>query len=182
MSLLRIYVHSFLTEAAMSVDNLQSKDAYISVRDYSDRALIYYSDSSGNSFDASIKGKIEIGDPQKEECDGAWEVKGSEVDSGWGPLLYDVAIEWATMNANGLVSDRDSVSHEAKNIWQHYYHNRSDVQSHSVDLDQCEFPDESHPDMAKNPHDDKYIGMSMRYTKEPRTMMKLMQIKRYVKP
>jgi hypothetical protein len=44
------------------------------------------------------------------ECGGAWEVYHTEATQGWGPMLYDVAMEYATQNGGGLISDRSAVS------------------------------------------------------------------------
>jgi hypothetical protein len=52
-------------------------------------------------------------------CKGAWVVQMvSPTSSGWGPLLYDIALEWSTKEGGvGLVSDRESVSGEARKVW-----------------------------------------------------------------
>lgn len=52
-------------------------------------------------------------------CAGAWTVAvTANTTKGWGPLLYDIALEWATMNSGvGLVSDRESVSPSAAGVW-----------------------------------------------------------------
>lgn len=47
---------------------------------------------------------------------------------GWGPLLYDVAMELATSKGDGLVSDRQGVSPAAQRVWR-YYETRPDVTS-----------------------------------------------------
>lgn len=169
-----------LTEAAMSVDDLEAEDIYIAVTDYGNNAVIYYADKWGNYNTSGVTGKVMIQEP-KEDCEGAWEVGESEAEHGWGPLLYDVAIEWATMNANGLTSDRDNVSWAARKVWQYYYWQRGDVDNHIVDLDRCEFPDEDFPDMADNPHADDYIGLAVRFTKSPDTIRQLMRRGRYVR-
>lgn len=46
---------------------------------------------------------------------------------GFGPRLYDVAMETATANGAMLTSDRTSVSDDAKNVWETYFNSRSDV-------------------------------------------------------
>lgn len=50
-----------------------------------------------------------------------------------GPLLYDVAMEVATLIGGGLTSDREIVSAQAHRVWQHYLNQRSDVKSHQLD-------------------------------------------------
>ena len=113
------------------------------------------------------------------ECGNAWVVGGSDADDGWGPLLYDVAIEWATQNGGGLISDRGSVSDDAQGVWNYYMRNRSDVTAHQLDdLNNSLTPEEED-------NCDQGIGrgtvtgmydtwvdsaLSKRYTKPPTTM------------
>lgn len=84
-------------------------------------------------------GKIYVGhiDPVLGRCqprtqDGktlgtAWEVKWSSATEGWGPLLYDVAMEAAAMLDRTLTSDRDEVSSSAQRVWNYYATRRPDV-------------------------------------------------------
>jgi hypothetical protein len=66
-------------------------------------------------------------------------VEYAEAPEGWGPLLYDVAMEAA--GPIGLTSDRKEVSDEARAVWRHYMTQRPDVRStlttidHEPDLD-----------------------------------------------
>lgn len=53
------------------------------------------------------------------------------VDSGWGPLLYDIAVE--ASGEIGLMSDRHEVSQEAKRIWDFYRDRRPDVEKIQYD-------------------------------------------------
>ena len=74
-------------------------------------------------------------------CHGAWEVVWSSVprvyrDAGWGPLLYDIAMEVA--GPAGLIPDRASVSDEALAVWTFYLNRRSDVQAKPTDLTSVE--------------------------------------------
>ena len=111
-------------------------------------------------------------------CGGAWMVGGAFAESGWGPLLYDVAIEWATENAGGLISDRGSVSLEAQQVWNYYLNNRTDVKEHQLDtLDNQLTPvDEDNCDqsIARSTITGMYSSwqdsaLSKRYTKAPTT-------------
>jgi hypothetical protein len=77
------------------------------------------------------------------DCAGAWVVAGTVADEGWGPFLYDVAIEWATKNGQGLAPDRSVVSPSATKVWDYYSNNRSDVKSTQLDdLENTLTPDE----------------------------------------
>ena len=68
------------------------------------------------------------------DCSDAYGINSSETASGWGPLLYDVAMEWASKNGSGLTSDRGSVSKDAYNVWNYYLRNRPDVESTQLDI------------------------------------------------
>ncbi len=79
-------------------------------------------------------------------CDGAWVIDSTDALSGYGPLLYDIAMEISTMDGSGLVSDRRSVSMEAHDVWQYYLDNRPDVT-----VFQCDDRDDSlTPDPSDN--------------------------------
>ena len=67
------------------------------------------------------------------DCDGAYYVILSKAAEGWGPLLYDVAIEVATIKGSGLVSDRTSVSLDAQEVWEKYMNSRPDVKKFQCD-------------------------------------------------
>ena len=68
------------------------------------------------------------------DCSDAYGIDHSETASGWGPLLYDVAMEWASKNGSGLTSDRGSVSKDAYNVWNYYLRNRPDVEATQLDI------------------------------------------------
>lgn len=66
------------------------------------------------------------------KCSGAYEVTLADVHiDGLGPLLYDIAMELA--GDAGIMSDREMVSPEARNVWQYYQKNRSDVEHSQLD-------------------------------------------------
>ncbi len=57
-----------------------------------------------------------------------WSVRHSGATKGYGPLLYDVAMEWATINGDGLISDyAGTTSNEAMRVWVFYKERRPDV-------------------------------------------------------
>tara|TARA_Y100000310_G_C20331079_1_gene645277 strand:+ start:29 stop:682 length:654 start_codon:yes stop_codon:yes gene_type:complete len=67
-------------------------------------------------------------------CLNGWSIKASEVEEGWGPLLYDLAMEWATKKGGGLMSDRNNVSKDAFAVWDYYDKRRSDIESIQLDI------------------------------------------------
>jgi len=68
---------------------------------------------------------------------GVYEVEGSEASGGYGPTMYDIAIEFATMNGAGLMADRDSVSRDAERVWTKYLKMRDDVVAHNLPNNMC---------------------------------------------
>ena len=62
------------------------------------------------------------------DCMGAFEVSSTGASSGWGPMLYDLAMEYATKKGGGLVSDRHGVSEDAYAVWKRYMDQRDDVE------------------------------------------------------
>ena len=51
----------------------------------------------------------------------------SRADHGYGPLMYDIALEYAYQLGMYIVPDRTGVSSAASNMWKHYKDKRSDV-------------------------------------------------------
>lgn len=104
-----------------------------------------------------------------------WEVLESQAGQGYGPLLYDIAMEYATLNGIGLMSDRVSVSEEAVGVWDYYLQNRvgKDVKAHQMDDKKNTLTPT--PDDNNNQHiSKKFAGAnwpdhptSKRYTKAP---------------
>ncbi len=124
-------------------------------------------------------------------CGGALNVVYAGAASGWGPMLYDVAMEVATEVGGGLTPDRSSVSNSAQNVWSYYFNDRGDVQSYQLDLKDREVeyyadlnlkkltPDIEEDDCLQSKsirsYEDKWdqSPLSKRYTKPPTTLNKL---------
>jgi len=68
-------------------------------------------------------------------CLNAWVITYSEAKGGFGPLLYDVAIEFASLdpNSSGLTADRSSVTKDAFKVWEKYLTIRPDVNKVQLD-------------------------------------------------
>lgn len=80
-------------------------------------------------------GRIWIGQNDHNPCLNAWSVAQTfPTSGGWGPILYDIAIEVATQEAGGLTSDRSEVSDEARAVWDKYDTARGDVEKVQLDL------------------------------------------------
>ena len=64
---------------------------------------------------------------------GIWRVKDSDADRGYGPLLYDVAMEMVNeLDDKGLARDTDTTSGAAERVWEHYAR-RPDVERFPLD-------------------------------------------------
>lgn len=194
MNLLREYIRELLKEAAMGVDALVSNDTYITIdKDGLTDYNVYYSDEKGNPKDSRIHvawGEVTIMRPDKGTgpCGEALNVVYAGAASGWGPLLYDVAMELATQVGGGLTPDRSSVSNDAQNVWSYYFNDRGDVQSHQLDLKDREVeyytdfnlkkltPEIEEDDCLQSKsiraYEDKWdqSPLSKRYTKSPTTI------------
>tara|TARA_R110002020_G_scaffold33876_3_gene102826 strand:- start:2583 stop:3182 length:600 start_codon:yes stop_codon:yes gene_type:complete len=81
------------------------------------------------------------------QCAGAWVIGLTQAKDGWGPMLYDLAIEMATlkrMGGGGVTPDRNTVSSEARRVWDYYLNNRSDIISKQLDnKENPQTPDEA---------------------------------------
>ena len=153
MKLLRKIIRQILLAEGMNTAALFPEDVVVVIdTELNTEVMIYYAvvdTSTGESHyireidrikdlnGNRIYGKVEIYSlPENYDvgpCSGAWAVGNSRAASGWGPLLYDVAIEWATQNAAGLIADRTLVSRDAENVWRYYMRNRKDVTAHQLD-------------------------------------------------
>jgi hypothetical protein len=109
----------------------------------------------------------------------AWHMR-SNADSGWGPLLYDVAMEWATLHGSGLMPDRAGLSSDSEAVWQHYYDNRKDVKIRQMDDLKNTFTPQDDSDNCKqyygisnSLYDLEHSPFSKLYTKEPTTIQNL---------
>ena len=187
MKHLRQYIRQLLLTEAMKTPADLPDDVVVVINADSKAASIYYgmanNPSEYASLDRSTMGAIDIyslkGHPGYGNCGDAWMVGGSGAKEGFGPLLYDIAIEWATQNGGGLISDRSSVSDDAQAVWSYYERNRDDVTAHQLDdLENTLTPeDEDNCDQEigratitgmYNTWQDSQL--SKRYTKPPTTM------------
>ena len=114
-----------------------------------------------------------------------WQVTSAATGQGYGPLLYDIAMEYATKNGLGLMSDRSSVSegeYGAVHVWNYYLENRdgNDVTAHQMD-DKANTLTDTYDDNV-NQHTPKGFApggkwpehsTSKRYTKAPTTLTAL---------
>jgi hypothetical protein len=112
----------FMNESAMGVAEIP-KDWGITIKDGTKKAIITLEDYR----EKKVMGKVVILNDDKVECIDALMVQSSEAPSGYGPMLYDVAMELA--GEKGIYSDRTAVTAAAQNVWEFYEHSREDIES-----------------------------------------------------
>ena len=77
------------------------------------------------------EGERMIGAP----CLTGYSIASAKATRGWGPLLYEVALEWASQGGRaGLMADRRGVSDYAVAVWDKYLA-RGDVDKKQLDID-----------------------------------------------
>ena len=140
MSRLREYVKELLAEAAKGPRDLPA-DISVKIDPDPHGVTITYTSSDGgppSMYSANpIVGEVmlEVLPPDEPlgPCGGAWMIGSTHATKGWGPMLYDVAMEYATMNGGGIIADRGAVSPSARNVWDYYMNNRGDVTGIQMD-------------------------------------------------
>ncbi len=139
---IRQFVREVIREAAVSVSAASSEGLALWVnKDASGVDITLYDPAAldenlaagvarADAATAAVRGTISLG-KSKHRCNGAWEVNSAAADQGHGPLMYDIAR--SVVPGGVIMSDRDSVSHEAKGVWHFYLRNRSDVEKLPLD-------------------------------------------------
>lgn len=180
---------NFLTEAAYSPEDLKDGD-FVKIVKEKDRAI-----RVGLILDGFHYGNVLISKPRNFKlpdgytakhtvdgpCAGGFIVRNSLVADGWGPLLYDVAMEVATIEGTGLIPDRNHISQDAFNIWDYYEKRRTDVDHKQLDdpnntltsikIDNCK--QDSSLDYSNTFSN---TPLSKIYSKEPTTLIKLVKM------
>jgi len=167
----------------------------IAIIESSDTASFVYASFDSNNFvhtthsvseesgPNGIYGTVSIMKLQEgRNCSGAWGIIGfSETAHGYGPLLYDIAIEYASKYGTGLVSDRGSVSDAAQGVWRYYDEKRSDVVSFQCDDMGNTLTDDPTDNMRQDIARSTIMGLydtfvdsplSRRYSKKPDSTIK----------
>jgi hypothetical protein len=185
----RKYLSEGMKTPADLLKDEDHEDLYIRSEREGDGIKFYYSNSDGEEIglgyiEINPAGGELLGGVEEGPCDGAWVVLWSEADKYWGPLLYDVAIEWATENGGqGLTPDRTRVSKKALAVWDFYLKNRSgvnDVNNSQLDNLDNELTKRNKQDNCNQTaartaagRDWHNSSLSKRYTKAPDTLRQL---------
>ena len=162
MSILREYIRALWTEAAMGPTDLP-EDVYVAIKPTGGGTKVYYAHEDGTRYKAepknwsvSPRGFVHFSH-RSTKCLGANEVIGSTAAQGWGPMLYDVAMELS--GEQGLMADRESLSGDAYNVWLYYMNSRGDVQKKQLDTEDNELTpndDDNCGTVTARDHDDSF--------------------------
>ena len=101
------------------LDDITNKSFEITIQEFDEKGRLI--DEPGSLIAVKLK------DNEKGCPDGTYEIIHSDAVSGYGPLMYDIAIEWSSVVGEGIMSDRQSVSSDAQNVWMKYFNDRPDV-------------------------------------------------------
>ena len=187
MKHLRQYIRQILLTEGMNTPDMLPDNVVVVIQQKDSMFYrVYYASKKHPKMPARDPyGKITFFRPNpnyRGNCDEAFVVGVAAADDGWGPLLYDVAIEQSTMAGKGLTSDRQTVSDEAQDVWWKYLTKRTDVESHQLDdLANTRTPEEEDncdQDIARSTITGATTTwvdspLSKRYTKAPTTIKAL---------
>jgi len=129
-NLLREYIRELLTESAIHpkiekyIKIAKNEGMRVTIKDHGDGGVVYIENAESHYGALTWRAPTKMDGP----CLGKMIVAQSEAHAGYGPLLYDIAIEYT----GGLAPDRNTVSREARRVWQ-YYDKRSDVFKDQLD-------------------------------------------------
>ena len=102
-----------------------------------------------------IHGELRIKMGRNFPYDGRYIVTNARAQKGYGPLLYDVALE--TVGKNGLKPDTNNVSDDAWEVWKKYGE-REDVESELLVMDEDQYHTVMPDDRAKNPKKNEHLA------------------------
>ncbi len=125
------------TAAMKSIDDLPD-DAMVNISPRRGGFIVEILNREGTDFSSLDLSLVEV---HRSTCGrNTYEVVDAiSTTPGWGPFLYDLAMEQAY--PKGLIPDRESVSRDAERVWEHYYHNRTDVDTEMLpSFEECEGP------------------------------------------
>ena len=167
----------FIVESSSkTVDDLIQDDYLITVTDLYpdvDMGIDGFVIAITEFADDTPLGHVEIGTSQFRDSCGKDTLTIYYADAsmirGYGPLMYDISMEFARKKGFWLMSDRENIAHNAVRVWDYYLNKRSDVMNEPLP-EGCPSPEEFSGE-ENNP-------LSYRYTKELDILPKLERVGR----
>jgi len=137
MKHLRQYIRQILLTESVDpkimsmIDKLESNGGHVEI--LPDRVIVYQpSKNNPTRWVAMVAYETTAGAGAGGRCGGADSVvQSATAKTGLGPLAYDVAIELT--GGLGMISDRSTVSKDARAVWDYYLNNRPDVEAVQLD-------------------------------------------------
>ncbi len=134
---LKELINEVLEEGMKTIADLP-EGVFITIEQGEFGPAAFYSNRKGKELPQSspIFGIVSMEKPYKVAdlaCDNGLMVAFTESTDGFGPLIYDVAMEMATILSGGLVADRLEVSKDALKVWNFYMRRRTDVSQKQLD-------------------------------------------------
>ena len=187
MKQLRQYIRGILLTEAMKMPSDLSASMYVLIEDTFDGYLeITINDYSKSYPHDGIVGELQVRKSSL-PCDGAWEIIGAFAEDGFGPMIYDIAMEY--VGSEGLMCDRSSVTDEAAQVWDYYLNSRSDVRAVQLDHHKRPFvtPDDKSDDcdgyytLARHTDRDLAVGFNPNNSDHRNKWMAHWSTKKFVK-
>ena len=114
----RRFLNESTIEKIYSIIDKIEYNAIITLEDMGNKVLVSY------KVDNLVKAHVFCQKINKEiyaNSREVWETKNTRAVEGLGPLLYDVCLEYISINKNGaIMPDRNTISEEAESIWAKY--------------------------------------------------------------
>tara|TARA_R110000751_G_scaffold154937_2_gene260015 strand:+ start:20 stop:1303 length:1284 start_codon:yes stop_codon:yes gene_type:complete len=127
---------------------------YYALKDTPHKALVA-DDLDRMEAGIGIHGELRIKMGRNFPYDGRYIVTNARAQKGYGPLLYDVALE--TVGKNGLKPDTNVVSDDASKVWKQY-DQREDIESELLVMDEDQYHTVMPTDLAKNPKKNEHLA------------------------
>jgi hypothetical protein len=132
-----VRLHHLVSESARGVKDLPP-DVFVKVRWLGIRVEIFLAHKDGSERQQEPMGYVGMV-PHLEGYGGAYEVLNSFATHGWGPFLYDIAIEYA--GEFGVIPDQRQSSPAAQALWDFYKTKRPDVEQRVVSRNEWDVDD-----------------------------------------
>ena len=153
----------------------QGFSVYYARADHPDKPLKAH-DLDRQEAGIDIYGTV-VASPGEPPRDDVWMVKSSRARDGFGPLLYDVALE--TAGASGLKGDNLDVSPDASALWKHYDMHRTDVESEMLADGPEDYELFMPPELAIHPEKSEHLAKAY-FKKDKATIEELIDQDKYI--